>query len=112
MTLRNFFLLGASALLGLSGCSSKSSCSTPFCPAVADNCWYEPVDECSCGPVVCGDASYADGSVADAASDGATGDSGSSDSAVSDAGSSDSAVSRSEERRVGKECRSRWSPYH
>ena len=22
------------------------------------------------------------------------------------------AVSRSEERRVGKECRSRWSPYH
>jgi len=24
----------------------------------------------------------------------------------------DSAVSRSEERRVGKECRSRWSPYH
>src|SRR5690349_14028656 len=23
-----------------------------------------------------------------------------------------SAVSRSEERRVGKECRSRWSPYH
>src|SRR5256884_9931034 len=24
----------------------------------------------------------------------------------------DSAVLRSEERRVGKECRSRWSPYH
>ena len=23
-----------------------------------------------------------------------------------------SAFSRSEERRVGKECRSRWSPYH
>ena len=23
-----------------------------------------------------------------------------------------SAVIRSEERRVGKECRSRWSPYH
>ncbi len=22
------------------------------------------------------------------------------------------AVARSEERRVGKECRSRWSPYH
>ena len=22
------------------------------------------------------------------------------------------AISRSEERRVGKECRSRWSPYH
>ena len=25
---------------------------------------------------------------------------------------SDSAEDRSEERRVGKECRSRWSPYH
>ena len=25
---------------------------------------------------------------------------------------SDSLLSRSEERRVGKECRSRWSPYH
>src|SRR3712207_2202700 len=25
---------------------------------------------------------------------------------------SDGPVSRSEERRVGKECRSRWSPYH
>ena len=24
----------------------------------------------------------------------------------------DSIVLRSEERRVGKECRSRWSPYH
>ena len=24
----------------------------------------------------------------------------------------DKKVSRSEERRVGKECRSRWSPYH
>ena len=24
----------------------------------------------------------------------------------------DPAVARSEERRVGKECRSRWSPYH
>ena len=24
----------------------------------------------------------------------------------------DKAVIRSEERRVGKECRSRWSPYH
>ena len=24
----------------------------------------------------------------------------------------DSGYSRSEERRVGKECRSRWSPYH
>ena len=23
-----------------------------------------------------------------------------------------SSISRSEERRVGKECRSRWSPYH
>src|SRR2546422_10970864 len=28
------------------------------------------------------------------------------------AGSFGVAVSRSEERRVGKECRSRWSPYH
>src|ERR1035441_10085228 len=27
-------------------------------------------------------------------------------------GTSQKAVSRSEERRVGKECRSRWSPYH
>ena len=26
--------------------------------------------------------------------------------------SGDNAVGRSEERRVGKECRSRWSPYH
>src|ERR1051325_6482769 len=25
---------------------------------------------------------------------------------------SETAVGRSEERRVGKECRSRWSPYH
>ena len=25
---------------------------------------------------------------------------------------SESQVDRSEERRVGKECRSRWSPYH
>ena len=24
----------------------------------------------------------------------------------------DTTVERSEERRVGKECRSRWSPYH
>ena len=24
----------------------------------------------------------------------------------------DAVISRSEERRVGKECRSRWSPYH
>ena len=24
----------------------------------------------------------------------------------------DEIISRSEERRVGKECRSRWSPYH
>ena len=29
---------------------------------------------------------------------------------ASDTGSAD--VQRSEERRVGKECRSRWSPYH
>src|SRR5256886_11046862 len=28
------------------------------------------------------------------------------------AGSRDENLSRSEERRVGKECRSRWSPYH
>ena len=28
------------------------------------------------------------------------------------ANSDDAARSRSEERRVGKECRSRWSPYH
>ena len=27
-------------------------------------------------------------------------------------GSAGTAVIRSEERRVGKECRSRWSPYH
>ena len=27
-------------------------------------------------------------------------------------GESGSGKSRSEERRVGKECRSRWSPYH
>ena len=27
-------------------------------------------------------------------------------------GSSPTEASRSEERRVGKECRSRWSPYH
>ena len=27
-------------------------------------------------------------------------------------GSLDDAEDRSEERRVGKECRSRWSPYH
>ena len=28
------------------------------------------------------------------------------------AGMFDSILTRSEERRVGKECRSRWSPYH
>ena len=28
------------------------------------------------------------------------------------AGFTISTISRSEERRVGKECRSRWSPYH
>ena len=27
-------------------------------------------------------------------------------------GAADYVVTRSEERRVGKECRSRWSPYH
>ena len=34
--------------------------------------------------------------------------------ATENAGRSDDSVSttRSEERRVGKECRSRWSPYH
>ena len=30
----------------------------------------------------------------------------------SDIGRMTEALSRSEERRVGKECRSRWSPYH
>ena len=28
------------------------------------------------------------------------------------AGRSNAEINRSEERRVGKECRSRWSPYH
>ena len=27
-------------------------------------------------------------------------------------GNNDTVIARSEERRVGKECRSRWSPYH
>ena len=27
-------------------------------------------------------------------------------------GNADAITTRSEERRVGKECRSRWSPYH
>ena len=27
-------------------------------------------------------------------------------------GAEESVIARSEERRVGKECRSRWSPYH
>ena len=27
-------------------------------------------------------------------------------------GNKDNSAGRSEERRVGKECRSRWSPYH
>ena len=31
---------------------------------------------------------------------------------VTGAGRTDTGVNRSEERRVGKECRSRWSPYH
>ena len=31
---------------------------------------------------------------------------------ISDHGSPYSRGTRSEERRVGKECRSRWSPYH
>src|ERR1035437_9863349 len=30
----------------------------------------------------------------------------------SDGAGTKSALARSEERRVGKECRSRWSPYH
>ena len=36
------------------------------------------------------------------------------DAAVGDAGGGPAfgACDRSEERRVGKECRSRWSPYH
>ena len=32
--------------------------------------------------------------------------------AEGDDGPNDRAIHRSEERRVGKECRSRWSPYH
>src|SRR5256885_7186946 len=35
-----------------------------------------------------------------------------SDSPIPTATASLRALSRSEERRVGKECRSRWSPYH
>ena len=31
---------------------------------------------------------------------------------LSSSGDFDGAKKRSEERRVGKECRSRWSPYH
>ena len=31
---------------------------------------------------------------------------------ILDTGAMYRAVARSEERRVGKECRSRWSPYH
>ena len=34
------------------------------------------------------------------------------DRAGHDAGDGRSGLTRSEERRVGKECRSRWSPYH
>ena len=34
------------------------------------------------------------------------------DEEVFDLGPMDSTEERSEERRVGKECRSRWSPYH
>ena len=34
------------------------------------------------------------------------------DIAVYEAEDGSSAIERSEERRVGKECRSRWSPYH
>ena len=32
--------------------------------------------------------------------------------AIDEAGNEDISEDRSEERRVGKECRSRWSPYH
>ena len=35
-----------------------------------------------------------------------------SDFAAVRAGRANAQVLRSEERRVGKECRSRWSPYH
>ena len=31
---------------------------------------------------------------------------------ISQYGGPDGELGRSEERRVGKECRSRWSPYH
>ena len=31
---------------------------------------------------------------------------------IIDAATSGPVIERSEERRVGKECRSRWSPYH
>ena len=31
---------------------------------------------------------------------------------IADDGSNEETRKRSEERRVGKECRSRWSPYH
>ena len=31
---------------------------------------------------------------------------------IAGTGTNDTAATRSEERRVGKECRSRWSPYH
>ena len=34
------------------------------------------------------------------------------DSELSDDLAQDTFIKRSEERRVGKECRSRWSPYH
>ena len=34
------------------------------------------------------------------------------DAAAAEAAAAEAAAARSEERRVGKECRSRWSPYH
>ena len=37
---------------------------------------------------------------------------GSSSSTAASTSEAASAAARSEERRVGKECRSRWSPYH
>jgi len=86
MTSRNIFVLVAMAALSLSACSSKEgACPTPSCPAVADECWYEPVDACSCGPVVCSDAGSADAAM-DAAMDADTGDAASDSGTASDSG--------------------------
>ena len=75
----------------------------------------------ACGGAGSGDASSASAAVGDMPTD----TNGWAESADTDGGSADfSAVrqnaklilradlTRSEERRVGKECRSRWSPYH